>query len=98
MGKPKHSKVDFKKLKKKCHKNIKDIKDEIKNIKYKNIKINKETLKKLDIENIHIRLALSGLMILVILVLGFTGYKINEIRTSAYNVYLGEEIVGTVRK
>lgn len=98
MGKPKHSKVDFKKLKEKCHKNIKDIKDEIKDIDYKNIKINKETLKKLDIENIHIRLALSGLMILVILVLGFTGYKINEIRTSAYNVYLGQEIVGTVRK
>lgn len=48
-------------------------------------------------KNINIRKALISFMILVILSLGFTGYKINEINTRAFQVSLGEKSLGVVR-
>ena len=50
-----------------------------------------------DFNNINFRKALVGFMVLIILSLGFTGYKINEIKTRAFQVYLGEENLGVVR-
>lgn len=50
-----------------------------------------------NIKDINIKKALTGFMILVILTLGFTGYKINEINTRAFQVSLGENSLGVVR-
>ena len=36
-------------------------------------------------------------MIVSIVVLSYTGYKINKVRTQAFNVYLGEDKIGVVR-
>lgn len=47
--------------------------------------------------NINLRKTLVKFMILTILALGFTGYKINEINTRAFTVKLGEEKIGIVR-
>ena len=40
---------------------------------------------------------ITGFMIIVILGLGFAGYKINEIRTRGYEVFLGDTSLGYVR-
>lgn len=40
---------------------------------------------------------LAGFMIAVIIGLGYTGYKVNEIRTRAFDVYLGEHKLGSIR-
>ncbi len=40
---------------------------------------------------------MAGFMIVVMVGLGYTGYSINEIRTRAFDVYLGEENLGAVR-
>ena len=53
--------------------------------------------KNFDLKNINFRKALVGFMVLIILSLGFTGYKINEIKTRAFQVYLGEDSIGVVR-
>jgi len=50
-----------------------------------------------DITNINFRKTLVGFMVVVILGLGYTSYKINEVNTRAFNVYLGEENLGIVR-
>lgn len=57
----------------------------------------KEKLKTIDFKNLHTRLALSGMAILIVLALGLGGYKLNRIRTKAFDVYLGEEKIGTIR-
>lgn len=36
--------------------------------------------------------------ILIITLLAYTGYKINEIKTRAFNIYIGNELLGSVRK
>ena len=36
-------------------------------------------------------------MIVTMTALGYTGYKVNEIKTRAFDVYLGEEKIGSVR-
>lgn len=54
-------------------------------------------LKDININSINLRRVLILFMIAVMAGLGFTGYKINEVRTRGYNVYLGEEILGAVR-
>lgn len=54
-------------------------------------------LKSIDINNINLRRILILFMIAVMAGLGFTGYKINEIKTRGFNVVLGEEILGAVR-
>ena len=63
--------------------------------KMKNDKFNNK--KNFDFNNINFRKVLVVFMVLTILSLGFTGYKINEIKTRAYQVYLGEESIGVIR-
>lgn len=86
-------------LKKRHQRFIEAFKTKLKDIKHKrfNINIKKEDFKKVDLHNIHIRLALSGLMILIMIGLGITAYKTNQIKTQAFNVYLREEKIGTIR-
>lgn len=50
-----------------------------------------------NLKNENFKVALTGLMIFSILALSATGYKINKIRTKAFNIYLGEDKVGVVR-
>ncbi len=58
----------------------------------RNSKLNKKETKKIDIKK-----ALAAFMIITILTLSFTAYKINEINTRAFTVFLGEENLGLVR-
>lgn len=48
-------------------------------------------------ENSFFRKALAAFMILVIIGLGYTGYKVNEIRTRAFDIYLGDMHLGSIR-
>ncbi|MBU5437993.1 peptidoglycan DD-metalloendopeptidase family protein [Tissierella sp. MSJ-40] len=50
------------------------------------------------LKNINLKNSLIGFMLLVIVGLGITGYKINEIRTRAFDVYFGNNKVGTIRQ
>ena len=52
---------------------------------------------KLKLTNIDFRKALSIFMIVVIIGLGITGYKVNELKTRAFQVYLDEKSLGIVR-
>lgn len=61
----------------------------IKNFKFTKIKF--------DMNNINFRRALAAFMIVTIITLGYTSYKINEIKTRAFQVYLGEDNIGIVR-
>lgn len=56
-----------------------------------------ELKKKIKLKNINYKKALSGFMVVTILALGYTGYKVNEINTRAFEVYLGEDSLGVVR-
>lgn len=49
------------------------------------------------LNNIHIRIALSTFMILVMIVLGIVAYKTHLLNTQAFDVYIGESIIGTVK-
>lgn len=62
-----------------------------------NIPCEKLDLKKLNIKNKYIRQSLIIFMIVVMIGLGYTGYTINEINTRAFNVYLGDDLLGSVR-
>lgn len=74
---------------------IADLKEQLRKVinKFKSIEIGKISFK-----NINLRLALTSLMIISIVALSFTGYKINQIRTKAFDVYLGQDKVGTIRQ
>lgn len=50
-----------------------------------------------DADNSIIKKILAGFMIVVIIGLGYTGYKVNEIRTRAFDIYLGEHSLGSMR-
>lgn len=76
---------------------IADLLSKLKNININKIKNLFKKLKNIDINNINLRRVLIFFMVAVMAGLGFTGYKINEINTRGFNVYLGEEILGTVR-
>ena len=91
MSKPQHSVVDFKEWKEKYSKFTNKLKNKFKkNLDFKRYytKIKKEKIKKL---------ALSGLIILILLGVGTTAYNAEQVRTEAFNVYLGEEKVGVIR-
>lgn len=66
------------------------------NSAFRNTKINNPK-KNSDIKKIDLRKVLIGFMVFTIITLGFTGYKINEINTRAFQVYLGGENIGIVR-
>lgn len=55
-------------------------------------------LKDVSFKNIHMKVALTILMIISIVALSVTGYKANQIRLKAFDVYLGEEKIGTIRQ
>ena len=73
------------------------IKDIGRNIKTKFNKIDIKKIKTINFKNTNLRIALTSLMIVSIVGLSYTGYKINKIRTHAFNVYLGEDKIGVVR-
>lgn len=52
---------------------------------------------KFDINKIDFKKHLIYFMVFTIVALSFTAYKINEIKTRAFNVYLGSEMIGTLR-
>lgn len=49
------------------------------------------------IENEKLKKALAVFMILTIVAIGYAGYKVTEIKTRAFEVYLGENPIGIVR-
>ncbi len=49
------------------------------------------------IKDINFKKILAIFMIVTMTALGYTGYKVNEIKTRAFDVYLGEEKIGSVR-
>ncbi len=55
-------------------------------------------LKNINFKSLHMKMALSGLMILSIIALSITGYKANQIKMKAFDVYLGNNKVGTIRQ
>ena len=57
----------------------------------------RKTFDKLKLNGNDMKVALSSLMILSIVALSITGYKAYEIKMKAFDVYLGEDIIGTVR-
>lgn len=95
---PKHKGIGLDDLKKQMSK-IKDcgktiqLKNKLKNIDFKNKDFIKEGLK-----SINLRIALTGFMIISIIALSVIGYKTNQIRMKAFDVYLGEDKVGTIRQ
>ncbi len=90
MDNPKDIGTNLNKLKNK-------LKHSMMNIKKRFDKIDIEKFKTIDFKNTNLRVALTGLMIISIIGLSYTGYKINKIRTHAFNVYLGEDKIGVVR-
>jgi murein DD-endopeptidase MepM/ murein hydrolase activator NlpD len=57
---------------------------------------NKKNIK-FDLNDMNFRKALTAFMIITIIFLGFTGYKINEIKARAFQVYLDKDSLGIVR-
>ena len=88
MENPNHVSVSLEYLRRQAKKII----DYGRRIQIKNIKL--ESIK---FKSIHMRIALIGLMIISIIALSITGYKANQIRMMAFDVYLGEDKVGTIR-
>lgn len=61
------------------------------------IKSSKIPKEKIDLKNINFKRTLIIFMIVAMVGMAYTGYKINEINTRAFSVYLGEDILGNVR-
>lgn len=79
-------------ISKKLHKfkiYILEYKDKLnfKDINFKDIDKNDENVRKL----------LAIFMAVVIIGLGYTGYKVNEVRTRAFDIYIGQDNIGSVR-
>lgn len=70
----------------------------IKFISHKVEKLNIKTLKDRHIDKKTTKKALAGLMIFSMLAMGFTGYKVNEVRTRAFDLYIKETKIGSIRK
>ena len=51
----------------------------------------------MNLNNIHIRIALSIFMVMTMVVLGAVAYKTYMINTAAFDIYIGEDNIGTVR-
>lgn len=71
---------------------VNNLKDRTNNIKFKD-----DLKRKFNIRHISLKKVLPIFMVIVISTFGLTIYKINEVRTRAYAVYLGEDKIGTVR-
>lgn len=50
-----------------------------------------------DVDQLKLKRVLAGFMVVVMIGLGYTGYKVNEIRTRAFDIYLGENNLGSMR-
>lgn len=64
---------------------------------FKNKDINFDNINNTYIKNKYFKKALAGFMIASILGIGYTGYKVNEIRTRSVDVYIDQVKIGTVR-
>lgn len=64
---------------------------------YKGLKASNKKITKFNIGEVNFRRVLSIFMVVVIVGLGYTGYKINEIKTRAIQIYLGEETLGKIK-
>ncbi|MCK9443789.1 MAG: M23 family metallopeptidase [Tissierellaceae bacterium] len=93
MEDPNSGKIDLEGLKKQFSKII----DSLKKIQLKKIDFSKvreiESKKKIT----YLKIALSSFMIVTILALSVTGYRIHEAKLKAYDVYLGQYKMGTIR-
>lgn len=87
MDNPNQEENSLEKFKKKVSKSMKFIKGHIEDIKKNGI----------NLKDTDLRMALTGFMLVSIIVLSGVGYKVNKIRTKAFHVYLGEDKIGTVR-
>lgn len=79
----------------------------IKNVNFKNINLKKMNFNNIDFKNIKfkeiyrndkgVRRILAIFMLVVIVGMGYTGYKVNEIKTRAFDIYIGQDKIGTMR-
>lgn len=69
----------------------------IKNINFKNIGLKKINFKNINKTDDRYRNALAVFMSVVIVGLGYTGYRVNEIKTRAFDIYIGQDKIGTMR-
>lgn len=69
----------------------------IKGFKIKNIDFKEDNSNDFNIKSRNMKVALSSLMIISIIALCITGYRVYDIKMRAFDVYLGEDIIGTVR-
>lgn len=83
----KKNKINIENLKKINFKNIDFKKIDFKNIDFKNIDVKDPKTKK----------ALMTIMAVLVIGVGYTGYKVNEIKTRAFDIYIGEEKIGSTR-
>ena len=75
--------------------NIKNI--DFKKINFKNIDLKKIKLKDIDIKDRDVRKKLAVLMGVVIILISYSGYKITELKTRAFDIYIGQDKIGTMR-
>lgn len=84
---------------------IKNLLDKLKKVDMKKFDIRKFDIKRLkdfdikkfDLNDVNLRKSLTIFMVVVMIGLGFTGYKINEIKTRGFDAFLGNEPLGKVR-
>ena len=93
MDEPKTSLKEFK-IVNDILKKLKDSKNILKE-KFSNIDI--KDFNNTYMDNTIVKKVLAGFMIVTIIGLGYTGYKVNEIRTRAFDIYLGEDHLGSMR-
>ena len=76
---------------------VKKYKDSKNIIKEKLSNFNIKDLSNRDVDKVDLKKVLAGFMLVVIIGLGYTGYKVNEIRSRAFDIYLGENNLGSIR-
>ncbi len=95
MDNPNHTKFNLGDAKEKISKLLESIKN-FKLKKFDNIKRSPDIDKKL--KTTYLKIALITLMLISIVALGITGYRAYEASLIAFDVYLGNEKIGTVRE
>lgn len=91
---PKHKGIGLDDLKKQMSK----IKDYGRKIKLKNLDLKNNYFIKKGSKIINLRMALVAFMIISIVALGTIGYKATQIKLKAFDIYLGEDKIGTTRQ
>lgn len=91
---PKNKSIGLENLKRQISK----IKDYGKKVQFKNIDLKNINFIKKGLKIINLRVLLVGLMIISIVGLSIMGYKASQIRLIAFDIYLGEDRIGTTRQ